>query len=306
MALRDRQISGVPLTKGQSAAISIFLTALVPVIGYHFWYPFLHIPEELRPWIAAIGMAINLGMSIQIVPNNVERNLLWMGSYTGASFSNGICLIPRAPIPILLLGFRLLAGEEAYKKFLWSLEGDVRVESIPMQGIAEGLSKDGALMEIEYTLVLEVGNAAIFRSQTRNDTDRQVVLDIVRAEYNARVKASVLRQHTAEELQSGMHSGGSQVLNEWMTGAWKLMADFGVELTRSPIALVRFKSEHVRQAWERAQAEGIFTAGAESFGKAFSAYRAKNPGLSEEIAWASFAASQGLPAGTSINILKFK
>jgi hypothetical protein len=305
MALRDRQTGGIPLTKGQAEILSHIFTVCVPIFGYTIWYPMLGIPEELWPFLAAIGIAIHLGMSLGVINPGYERAQLFNGQYTGVSFPAGIYFNPVIPFPLLLVLIWLIS-REVYRKIFWSMEGDVRVESITLRGVAEGLTRDGAHVEIEWMLTLEIMNVAVFRSQTRDDTDREALLDIIRAEYSSQVKTSVIEQHTVEQLQRGTHSGGSQVLNQWMTEVWNLVSDFGVRLARSPITKVRILSEQVRQAWERAQAKDIFTASGDALGEAFARFREKNPGLSEEIAWVSFASSQGLPPGTSINIIKVK
>ncbi len=305
MALRDRQIGGIALTKGQAEVLSHVFTVCVPILGYAFWYPRVGIPEELWLPLAVIGVIVHLGMSLGVINPGYERAQLFNGKYTGISFPAGIYFNPVIPFPILLLLVRLIS-EEVYKKFLWSMEGDVRVESISLEGVAEGLTRDDALVEIKWTLTLEIMNVAVFRSQTRDDTDRQSMLNIIRAEYASQVKTSVIGQHTVEELQRGTHSGGARVLNEWMTEAWNLVEDFGVRLSRSPVVKVHILSDQVRQAWDRAQAKEIFIASADALGEAFARFREKNPSLSEEIAWASFASSQGLPPGTSINIIKVK
>lgn len=307
MALRDRQISGIPLTETQSEIGSHIMTAMVPVMGYKVWYPMFGIPEELWVWCAIIGVALHLAMSAEIVPNNVVRNLLWMGSYTGVSFSNGIRWIIRLPFPVILLVIRAIFGEEFYRKFLWSLEGDVSVESIVAPFVAEGLAKDGARVRVAGTLRLEVENAATFRSQAVNG--EQDLINMVIAEYQAAVKSSVIMQHTVAELMYGTHSGGSSVLMKWMTEAWKLTGVFGVSLASAPIATVEIMSKQVERAFDRTQAKQIFIAGAESLAETFAAFKASlPPGTSEEVALSLFNIDRidaGQPAVT-LNVVKFK
>ena len=212
MALRDRQISGIPLTKGQAAVLAILMTALVPVLAYGLWFKtlFAWFPEELRFPTVVAGMIIHFFLSVNIVPNNVERNLLWFGSYTGASFPNGICLIPRLPIPFLLLLLRVALSDEVYRKILWSLEGDVSIRSIIVPYEATGLSRGGARVRVTGKLRVEVANAATFRSQTVDG--KEGLVQMVAAEYAAAVKSSVIAQHTAAELMRGYHSAGSLIL----------------------------------------------------------------------------------------------
>lgn len=304
MALRDRQISGIPLTEGQSEILSHMLTALVPVLGYTFWYPKLGIPEELWPWLAVVGVLVHLAQSAEIVPNNVVRNLLWMGAYTGESFSNGIKFLPRIPFPLFLLLVRVVFGEEFYRKILWSLGGDVAVRSILARFVAEGLALGGVRVRITGTIRIEVVQAATYASQTA-DVGEQGVKDAVVARYADTVKSSVIAQHTPHELMRGYHSGGSKALAEWMTETWKIEHDFGVELEIASLDEVKILSEQLEQAFDRVQAEELLVSSAESLAQAFARFRTKNPELSEEVAWTAFAASQGMP-GTPISIVKFK
>lgn len=307
MALRDRQISGIPLTELQSEVISHVLTLLVPMLGYQVWYPFLGIPEEFWKWFAILGVAVHVAMSVEIVPNGVERNLLWWGSYTGASFSNGIRFIPRLPFPAVLLIIRLVFTEEFYRKIFWSLEGDVSIQSIVVRFEAEGLARGGARVRITGMLRLEVEQAATFHSQTLNG--RQEVIDMIVGEYQDSVKSSVIMQHTVEELMRGTHSGNTGVMTEWMTNAWNSVGVYGVSLARAPIATVDILSPHVERAFDRIHAKEIFIGGAESLAEAFTAFKEKlPPGTSEEVAFALFNAER-IDNGESpvdINVVKFK
>lgn len=307
MALRDRQVSGIPLTKLQSEIISHVTTALVPLLGYKIWYPFLGVPEEMWPWFAAFGVAVHLAMSAEIVPNGVERNLLWWGSYTGSSFSNGICFVPRLPFPLVLLLIRVVFSEEFYRKIFWSLQGDISIQSIVAPFVAEGLARGGARVRITGKLRLEVEQAATFHSQTMDG--QQNLIDMLVGEYQSAVKSSVITQHTAEELMYGTHTGGSSVLMQWMTDAWNFVGVFGVSLASAPIATVEIMSKQVEQAFDRAQAKDIFIAGAESLAETYAAFKNKlPPGTSEEVALAMFNAAridEGLTP-VSINIVKFR
>lgn len=306
MALRDRQISGIPLTRGQASVLAILMTALIPVLAYGLWFRtlFAWFPEELRLPTVVVGMIVHFFLSVSMVPNNVERNLLWFGSYTGASFPNGICLIPRLPIPFVLLLLRVALPDEMYRKIFWSLEGDVSIRSIRVPYEATGLSRDGARVQVKGTLRVEVANAATFRSQTVDG--KEDLVQMIAAEYAAAVKSSVIAQHATAELMRGYHSAGSRVLIEWMTQAWNLIHVFGVELASAPLVDVEILSKDVERAFDRVQAKELFTQSGEAVAEAWAAFRKKNPHLSEEIAWSMFAASQGLAPGTSINIVKLK
>lgn len=281
MALRDRQISGIPLEKPQAALVALLMTACVPALGYLFWYPMLHVPEELRMPLAMIGMAVHLGLSAGVVPTGHERAQLWFGSPTGVSFPNGIYLNPRLPFPIVMGTLRILCNDDVYQKIFWSVMGDVRVESIRVQGNVDGMTKTGARVRILWTLVLEIVNVAVFRSQTRDGTDTQALLEIINAEFASQVKSSVISQHSTADLMRGYHAGGAQALNEWMTEAFRLMKDFGVELARSPITTVQILSEAVEHAFDLEQGKETFVAAAGTVGDAVAELKRKHPDLTE-------------------------
>jgi hypothetical protein len=310
MALRDRQISGIPLTKSQAAIVALLMTGLIPVLSYGVWFrTFLTwVPAELRVPIVVVGMIIHLTLSVQVVPNNVERNLLWFGSYTGASFPNGICLLPRLPIPFVLFLLRLFLSEEIYGKILWSLAGDVPVKSIILSFYAEGMTRekggDGIRTGIPGKLRVEVENAATYLSQ-----DLQVIMDGVVAEYIAGVKSSVISQHSFEELIRGYHSGGASTLVQWMTEAWNLVGVYGVRLESAMINQPVILNKQVEHAFDRAHAKETFIAGAKSLAETYAAFKeALPPGTSEEVALAMFNADR-IDSGqspVSINIVKFK
>ena len=281
MALRDRQVSGIPLTKGQAVVVALVMTALVPVLSYGVWFKtiLVWLPEELHLPLVVVAMVIHLTLSIEMVPNNVERNLLWFGSYTGASFPNGICLVPRLPVPIVLLILRLFLDEGTYKKIFWSLEGDVSIQSIPVPYEADGLARGGARVKISGTLRLEVVNAATFRSQTMDGNHH--LISMIAAEYASGVKSSVIAQHTAAELYRGYHSAGSAAMIEWMTEAWNLVSDFGVELSRAPLVKVEILSKAVEHAFDLEHARETFVAAAGAVGDAIAELKRKHPELSE-------------------------
>lgn len=280
MALRDRQISGIPLTKMQSEIISHLMTVLVPVLGYKVWYPLLGVPQELWLVLAIISTAIHLGMSAQIVPNNVERNLLWFGSYTGESFSNGICFIPRLPFPIVLLVIRVMFGEEIYKKILWSLEGDVSIQSIFISFVAEGLARDEKRVRMPGTIRFEVFNAATYRSQTMEDGGERLNA-LIAAEYANGVKLSVISQHTTAELMQGYHSAGSQALIEWMNDQWKLEQIYGGRIMSVQIPAVEILSKDVEHAFDLERGKETFVAAAGTVAEIIAELKRKHPNLTD-------------------------
>lgn len=281
MALRDRQISGIPLTREQAFIVALAMTALVPVLSYGVWFKTIlfWVPEELRLYIVVLGMIIHLALSVEVVPNNIERNLLWFGSYTGASFPNGIYLVPKLPIPFALLLIRIFLGEEVYRKIFWSLEGDVSVESISVPYTAEGLARGGARVRVRGMLRLEVTNAATYRSQTMNG--REQLVSLIAAEYASSVKSSVIAQHTAAELMQGYHSAGTWALLEWMTQAWDAVRVYGVELASAPMVEVEILSKEVERAFDLEQARETFVGAATTVADAIAELKRRHPDLSE-------------------------
>lgn len=309
MTLRNRQISGFPLTKEQAIVVALVMTALVPVLSYGVWFKTIlaWLPEELRLPLVVVGMITHLILSVQMVPNNVERNLLWFGSYTGASFPNGICLVPRLPVPFVLLTLRLFLDEETYKKIFWSLEGDVAVRSILARFAAEGLSRN-ARVRITGMLRIEVVHAATYASQIEG-VGEQNVKDAVVARYVDTVKSSVIAQHSPEDLMRGYYSGGAKALAGWMTESWEIERDFGVRLEIASIEEVNILSEVVERAFDRAQGKGIFIAGAKSLAETFAAFKASlPPETSEEVALSLFNMDriEGGQAPVTLNVVKFK
>ncbi|MEZ0209149.1 MAG: hypothetical protein ACAH17_03170 [Candidatus Paceibacterota bacterium] len=307
MALRDRQISGIPLTKSQAMVMALFMTALVPVLSYGVWFrTFLSwIPEELRMTIVIVGMITHLTLSVERVPNNVERNLLWFGAYTGESFPNGICLLPRLPVPFVLLILRLVLSEEVYQKILWSLGSEVKIHSIIRPFVAEGLALGGVRARITGFLRLEVEVGATYSSQE----DEERVAQAVVAEYVAGIKSSVIAQHSPEDLMRGYHTGGSEALLAWMTDAWKLVGTYGVSLGSVTIGTVEIMSKQVEHAFDRTQSKETFIAGAKSLAETYAAFKETlPPGTSEEVALMMFNMDRvdNGQAPVNFSILKFK
>jgi hypothetical protein len=308
MGLRDRQIGGIPLTRGNAAALTIFCGfVVIPFLAYTFWFPLFSfiLPQELRLPILGFGILLYFSQCVGNVPAGKEQAQLFLGQYTGISFPAGLYLIPRAPFPIPMLLVRVFLGNDMYNYLGWVLEGYVSVQSIVAPFFSEGLSQDGIRVRLEGNLVFEISNVAVYLSQL-GDTQGSHIREALTAEASSRIKQRVIGKHTAKSLYQGEHADSSASLVVWISQVCELTKDFGVHLARSPVVTVTILNDQVRHAWDRVQAKEIFTDSAVALGEAFARFREKNPGLSEEIAWVSFASSQGLPPGTPINIIKFK
>lgn len=301
MALRDRQISGVPLPWGPAMALSVLMVLCVPVLGYQFWYPVLHIPEELRPILAAIGMGLQIHIQVGRVPVGVERAQQFFGRPTGISYPAGIFMQPRLPSPVLTILMELAVGKEIFQHFLWTLVGDVPIKSVVADFYAEGLTRKSteegrARVGIGGKLRIEIENAATYLVQ---DLDA-IVAGIV-AEYVAGVKASVISQHTVTELMQGYHSAGSSALVRWMTDTWRLVGTYGMGLESVMLGEVKILSKQVEHAFDLDQAQETFVGAARTVGEIIAELKRKHPNLSDtEVAMMYSAILKD--AGVNVNV----
>lgn len=307
MALRDRQIGGWPLQWNPAMFASIVMVLLVPILGYAYWYPMFNISAELRPFLAVIGMGVQIHRQIGQVPANTERAQLFFGRYTGISFPAGIYMLPKLPLPFVTLVLEAVMGMEIYKYFLWTLAGSVSVQSIVVPFRVEGLTRDNIRVAIVGKLRLEIENAATFISQTGENL--QTLIDGVVAEYVAGVKASVISQHTAEELMRGYHSGGASTLAQWMTDAWRLVTTYGVSLESAMIGDVKILSTRMEKAFDANVGKELLRAVSNEYAAAFAEFKAGLPeGTSFEVAANMFNAArldEGLPP-VDLNVFQFK
>lgn len=307
MGLRERQIGGIPLTRGSAAVVTLALSAGIPIIAYNFWFPLFGIPEEMRKWLVIIGIGLYLYQCVGRVPPGVERAQLFFGIYTGESFSSGIYLLPRVPFPVIALLLTLL--KEDISKYLgWILEGDVSVESIVTSFFAEGLTSDGIRVNLKGKLVFEVVNAAVYLSQRGNSTNKVSLEEALQAETASSIKQKVIAKHSARNLFQGDYEGGGP-LNEWVTEACSFVKDFGLHLARSPIVEVSILNERIQNAFDAEGSKSLLRDVSNETAEAFRDFVSRLPqGTSEEVALAFFNTARmndGL-SPVSINVVKFK
>lgn len=308
MSLRERQIGGIPLNKGDAVIVTIGLAICVPVIAYLVWFPLLGIPSELRKWLALLGVVIYIYQCTGRVPQGKERAQLFFGTYTGVSFPAGIYILPRIPFPIISLLLMLILKEDVSNYLGWTLEGDVSVESIVVAFFSEGLSKDGLRVRLKGTLVFEISNAAIFLSQNGTTSNLTSIKEALHAETSRRIKSTIIANSTTKDLYHGRYSNGV-TLSQWITHTCNFIQDFGVKLTRTPVVTVEILSERMEYAFDADNAKSLLRDVSNETALAYADFVKKLPeGTSEEVALAFFntaRANQGL-SPVDINIVKFK
>jgi hypothetical protein len=306
MVLRDRQISGIPLTWGEAVIATLVAACTIPIFAELVWFKlFPFIPEMVRSGLVYIGVILYIGQCAGNVKAGTERAQQCFGAYTGVSFSAGFYLLPRLPFPLPSLILRAISSAEVYKYLGWILEGEVRVESITTSFVAEGLTSDGTNVSLSGTLVFEIENAAVYLSQTRNGTDRSAILEALPSESSACIKERVIASHTAKELHQGAYGGGKD-LTKWITEACSFVEDFGLSLSRAPIVTVEIKSERIRKAFEADNAKALLRRNTNEVAEAFSEFRKGLPSdTSDEVAFMLFNAArldENLPTVTIANL----
>lgn len=313
MVLRDRQISGIPLTWGEAFIATLIVACTIPIIAELVWFRLLpFIPEMVRSWLIYTGVILYIGQCAGNVNAGTERAQLCFGMYTGVSFPAGFYLLPKLPFPIILLIIRVILfalqsveGSKVYRYLGWILEGEVRVESITTSFIAEGMTNDGIVVSLRGTLVFEIENAAIYLSQTRDGADRSAILRALPSESSVRIKEKVIAGHTAKELHQGAYSGGKD-LTKWITEACSFVEDFGLSLSRAPVVTAEIKSERIRKAFDADNAKMLLRRNTNEVAEAFSQFRkGLPPETSDEVAFLLFNAArldENLPTVTMANL----
>lgn len=306
MALRDRQIGGIPLAWGMGFITTLLTAGTIPFIAEYGWFRLLpFIPETIRPWLVYIGIFLYLGQTAGNVKAGTEQAQLFCGKYTGVSFPAGFYLLPRLPFPIISLLLRYTLGVKVYQYLGWVLEGEVRVESISVSFTSQGLTNDDIRISLSGTLVFEIENVAVYLSQTRDGTDRSVILEALSSETSARIKEKVIANHTAKELHQGSYSGGKD-LTGWVTEACSFVKDFGLSLSRAPVVKVEIESERIRKAFDVDNAKALLRRNTNEVADAYREFKnGLPPETSDEVAFMLFNAArldENLPAVTMANI----
>ena len=313
MALRHRQVSGIPLTKVQAIVGTFIGAVIVYMMGIKIWFPLLHtligFPEELWIYVATFSQLLYISSCAGVVERNKEGAQFFMGSYTGISFPAGIYLVPKLPFPIITFVARIFLSEEVYKYLGWVIGDEVSVESITVSVDAQGMTSDNIRVRVTTSLVFEVENAATFLSQTKGDTDRSGVITALSGLASARIKERVLAPHAVKELMKAQYKEGYIGISQWITEACNFVQEFGVSLASHSPVNVEILSERVQRAVDMEGAAPIFRKVTNEAALAFAEMVASLPrGTSEEVAYMMFAAErndQGLEV-PPLNMLKIK
>ncbi len=312
MALRDRQIGGIPLVWWQGFVATLIGAACVPWIAYHFWFPFFGIPEEFRIWIVTVSTTMYMIQCSGRVKQGTEQAQLFLGTYTGVSFRAGIYFLPRVPFPVIAFViqvlFHVLAKTDVSKYLGWILEGSVNVASIIVKFASHGITSDGIRAALEGTLVFELEDAAVFLSQTPTNQDYLNLQHAVGAESEQRINQRVIAGHSARELMEGSYQGG-KALTDWITNECQTIKNFGVSLARIATVKVDIQSKRIEKAFDAYQGREVMKNATNAAAVAFAEFVAKLPkGTSEEAALMIFNAERieaGQPTVT-MNMVKFK
>lgn len=313
MALRHRQIGGIPLTKPQAIAGSFVGAGIVYMMGVNIWFPLLHrmigFPEELWMYVTIFSQLLYVSICVGRVEENKEGAQLFFGTYTGISFPAGIYLIPKLPFPILTFLARIFLSEEVNKYLGWVIAGEVSVESITVSVDAQGMTRDEIRVRVTTSLIFEVENTATFLSQTRNDTYRDTIIAALSGLSSARIKERVIALHTVKELMKSEYREGYSGINKWITEECNFVEEFGVSLASNSAVYVEVLSKRIEKAIDMRGAQPIFREVTNEAALAFADLMQRLPkGTSEETAYMLFAAEridQGLDVPT-LNVLKLK
>lgn len=313
-ALRDRQIvAWAGLEKGPSVPVALVMMALTPLLAYGIWFPLfarvtgIDLPEFFKQTLVAVAVGVQFFSGLGNNATGTEKAQKFMGKYTGVSFSSGIYLLPRFPLPFITL-FLFLSGSPIAKYFAgWVLEDEVYVNDKTLSLDIVGLTLDGRV-RLTSVLVLRIANAAVYLYQTKVNTDESQVLASITAQSTAKIQALVIATGKIDRLYQGSLQG-SEELPAAITEACSFVKDYGLMVVKVLHPHVEILSKQVEHAFDRAQSKEIFVAGAKSLAETWAAYRAALPAdTSEEAALMMFNADrldQGL-APVSLNVVKFK
>lgn len=309
MALRDRQLGGIPLSRENAFLITFLGAGCVILIAYLFWFPLLGIPREVRKYIAAFGAILYLFLCSGRVHQGKERAQLFMGTYTGISFPAGIYLLPKLPFPIITLLINLLLSKDVSDYLGWALEGDVSVKSLALNVTSEGMTNDGVRVELTGTLALEVENAAVYLSQSEGNGGIENLLQVIEAECSAQIKQKVIARNSVKDLMQGNYQVEYLGINKSITGACAFIKDFGLSLARSPLVTVTIKSERMQVAVDALEGRQILDDAAVALASRFREFqKGLGRGVSEEAALMLFNRGQINNGGSTLNmnVIKFK
>jgi hypothetical protein len=193
-----------------------------------------------------------------------------------------------------------------FKYLGWTLEGDVRVESLVFQALVEGLSSDGVRVRIDCVFRFEIVNAAIFLSQTREDTNRDVLIEALKGETISRLRTLMITPYSVKELYHGSQTSTVDLVT-WINERCDFSKEFGVSLARDSQVSISILNPQIERIFDQAMASTLLAQNAKSVGEAYKAFKEANPSLSDEIAMVMFLKSRGEEAtGVDINLVTLK
>ena len=296
MSLRNQQVGGWPLNRGEGFILTIFSAITVWLLSVNVWIPLFgrylfRIPDELVGFIAFTGSLLYLGgCDWGIVPQAKERAQLLFGMPMGASFSAGLYVLPKVPFPIIVLLVKLCASNEVSSYLGWTLKGDVGIASITIPTEVDGITSDGYRVKLEVPLIFEVDNATVYLAQT---TEGVVgVHAAISAVSSSKIKELVVAQHTALELHRGTLSNGDTVA-ELISVACSFVEKYGLYLGGNPIVKVTMLNKQIERLFDKENAWALIVRQAVANGIAFRDFQAQNPDLDEVTAMALYSQALG-------------
>jgi hypothetical protein len=311
MALRDRQLGGIPLSWEDAFVVTGVGAIIVYALWNFFWAPYVVVPffgitEDMATAWGYVSILIYIGVGAGLVKTGTERAQLFCGTYTGISFPAGIYVLPTLPFPVAIFLLRIFLPEQVFKYLGWTLEGDVRVESLVFQALVEGLSSDGVRVRIDCVFRFEIVNAAIFLSQTREDTNRDVLIEALKGETISRLRTLMITPYSVKELYHGSQTSTVDLVT-WINERCDFSKEFGVSLARDSQVSISILNPQIERIFDQAMASTLLAQNAKSVGEAYKAFKEANPSLSDEIAMVMFLKSRGEEAtGVDINLVTLK
>ena len=308
MSLRDRQMSGFPLSKNWGIVFTLSGAGFVWFIAYLVWFPLFGVPEELQKGLGVVAVFLYLAQTVGYVKTGTERAQLCFGSYTGISFPAGVYMLPVLPFPVIILLLRFFLSEEVVKHLGWKLEGDVDINTVVIPLNAHGITSDGHRVSLNGKLFFEITSAAVALSQGFSDQNRASFESALQAEISSRIKRKFISGCTSMELHQGS-SGDSSWLAEHVSKACYISEEFGVTLLRVPVVEVSFENERIAKSFDVKNAKDLFRANTNEVALAFKEFKETLPaGTSEEVAMQLFnmARIEDGVAPVDFNVLKLK
>lgn len=305
-ALRDRQLSSFALNKSQALFATFFCALIViPLMGNMVWAPLFErfIPLEVWNIIIPCGSALYISQCADRVEQGKERAQLFMGAYTGESFSAGICFQPKIPLPIVRLLLSLMLPKHILDYVAWVLEGDVSVQSIAVRFDVEGMTRDGIRVRTDWVYTFEVMNAAAFLSQLDQNGGRENATSIIQSSAAVGTKREVIRLFTCKELQQAEYASDVARISAVITESCGFVKDFGLFLARCSLVNVKILSEKMEAAFDALAGSEILDATTEALATRFRKFKETlGPSVSEEVARSLFYMDHIEGGGASFNI----